>query len=124
MTKKRITALALLLVLVCVSSVSMASTHLISRRSIVRNSINVDICVQNGNIVASCRANLYYGSNPSVNIYLQKQINGVWITVSSGSGTLDAKTSTCATSGSYRACASLKVTESKGNASSSATLDY
>ena len=122
MKLKRI--VALVLVLVMMLSVSMASASLLSRRSIVRNSINVDICVQNGNIVASCRANLYYGSNPSVNIYLQKQINGVWITVSSGSGILDAKTSTCATSGSYRACASLKVTESKGNASSSATLDY
>lgn len=122
MKLKRIVALVLALVIVL--SVSMVSASSLPRRTLVRNSISVDICVQDGNIVASCRANLYYGTNPSVRLYIQKEINGIWTTVGTGSGILDATTYVSASAGSYRACASLKVTEKNGNASSTATLEY
>ena len=52
MKLKRIVALVLALVIVL--SVSMVSASSLPRRTLVRNSISVDICMQDGNIVASC----------------------------------------------------------------------
>lgn len=123
--KKRIVALVLMIILVTVSSVSMASGVVL--RSNGKNSVTVTISVKDGKIVASAKATVSKGSNPCVKVTLQKKnADGEWTTVSSGSGKMDAKASTSATSGSYRAKATLTVTGcTNGNASTPyKTYDY
>ena len=64
MRTKRIVALFLMMILITVSSVSMASTVML--RANGKNSVTVSISASGGYITASARATINVGSNPSV----------------------------------------------------------
>ena len=70
--KKRIVALFLMMILVTVSSVSMASTVML--RANGKNSVTVSISASGGYITASARATINVGSNPSVVVVLEKKM--------------------------------------------------
>jgi len=123
--KKRIIALFLMIILVTVSSVSMASGVVL--RSAGKNSVAVSISVKDGKITATAKATINKGSKSTVKVYLQKKdANGEWTITKTGEGKMDARVSMIATSGSYRARATLTVTDcTNGNASTPyKTYDY
>ena len=103
---KKLTALALILVIVLTAT--MASAAML--RAVKQNRISVSIYSSGGKIYAACQATIERGATSTVKVYLQKkQANGTWKTVAQKSGTLEAETSVSASSGNYRAYAVLKV---------------
>ena len=117
---KRLTALALVLVLIL--SATMASAVVL--RAAKQNRISASIYLSGGKVYAACQATIERdATSSSVKVYLQKkQANGTWKTVAQKSGTLEASTYTTASSGQYRAYAVLKVYKNNNTTTPSDTV--